>query len=469
MIPRFPFRQTFILDMTLAFCLATLVSKADEALSAGDAPAKVASTAAARAWSELPDLLARIAPPVFPGREFVITDYGAVGDGHTDCTGAFRDAIAACSRDGGGRVVVPAGVFLTGAIHLQSNVNLHLVKNATIRFSMEPKDYLPVVFTRYEGNEAMNFSPFIYAPGQENVAITGEGTLDGQASRAVWYSWKSGPDPRQLEAMTARGVPVEQRIFGDGHHLRPNFIEPVGCKNVLIEGVHIIDSPMWVIHPLYCTNVIVRGVTVETKGPNTDGCDPDSSSDVLIQNCSFSDGDDCIAIKSGRDTDGLRVNLPSRNIVIQNCTFKDGHGGVTVGSETSGGIENVFAENCRFDSPNLDMAMRFKTGMTRGGIIEDIYIRNCATKTAKVGIDMTMKYPGTLNGTNVPVMRDIEIRDCRFANLLDRPIFIEGFSAAVQITDVTIANCDFQNAKSPGVITNASRIHLIDNYGGGWN
>ena len=178
-------------------------------------------------------------------------------------------------------------------------------------------------------------------------------------------------------------MPVEQRIFGSGHHLRPNFIEPVHCKNVLIEGVHIVDSPMWVLNPVYCTNVTVRNVTVDTQGPNTDGCDPDSCTDVLIRNCSFSDGDDCIAIKSGRDTDGLRVNLPSRNIVIQNCVFKDGHGGVAVGSETSGGIKNVFAENCRFDSPDLEMAMRFKTNPARGGYIENVYLPKCSVKRPK--------------------------------------------------------------------------------------
>jgi polygalacturonase len=420
-------------------------------------------------WSKLPDILAHITSPTFPDREFVITNYGAIGNGRTDCTTAFHDAIAACNRAGGGKVIVPAGIFLTGAIHLQSNVNLHLAKGATIRFSTNPADFLPVVFTRYEGTEVMNYSPFIYALGQENIAITGEGTLDGQASHAVWHSWKFDSDPKQLEAMTAQGVPVAHRIFGEGHHLRPNFVQPIRCKNILIEGVRIVDSPMWVLNPVYCTNVIVRGVTVNTQGPNTDGCDPDSCTDVLIKDCHFSDGDDCIAIKSGRDVDGRRVNIPSRNIVIQNCVFKDGHGGVTVGSETSGGVENVFAENCRFDSPNLNMAMRLKTGMTRGGFIKRVYIRNCTVKSARTGIGINMRYPGTLNGTNAPVISNIDIRNCHFANLLDRPIFIEGFSPTVQITDVTIANCDFQNAKNPSEITNASRIHLIDNHGDGWN
>jgi polygalacturonase len=459
MITRFPFRRAVILGMALVYCLAALIAKADEVLSPGDA----------RGWPELPDLLARITPPVFPGREFAVTDYGAVGDDRTDCTAAFRDAIAACSRAGGGRVVVPAGIFLTGAIHLQSNVNLHLAKNATLRFSTEPRDFLPVVFTRYEGTEVMNYSPFIYALGQKNIAITGQGTLDGQASRAVWYSWKSDGDPNQLVEMADRDVPVDQRIFGDGHHLRPNFIEPVGCKNVLIEGVRIVDSPMWVLNPVYCTNVTVRNVTVDTRGPNTDGCDPDSCKDVLIKNCTFSDGDDCIAIKSGRDRDGQRVHIPCQNLVIQNCTFKAGHGGVAVGSETSGGIKNVFAENCRFDSPNLDMAMRFKTNPARGGYIENVYLRHCRVKTAKVGIHMTLRYAssGALEGDSVPIIRNINIRNSTFENLTKQAIFIEGYSKSNLITDVTIANCNFIHAGEKSFVTNAARVYLTGTQGSG--
>ena len=407
--------------------------------------------------------------PVIPKTTILITRFGAVGDGVTDCTEAFQKAIDTCNRAGGGKVVVPKGVYLTGAIHLKSNVNLYVAKGATIRFSTDPKSYLPVVFTRNEGVEVMNYSPFIYALEQENIAITGKGTIDGQASQAVWYSWKSNPDPKQLVEMGNQGVPVEQRVFGEGHHLRPDFIEPVRCKNVLIKGVHITNSPMWVLHPLYCTNVTIAGVTVDTRGPNTDGCDPDSCTDVLIKDCHFSDGDDCIAIKSGRDVDGRRVNIPSRNMVIRNCVFKDGHGGITVGSETSGGVENVFAEDCHFDSTNLDMAMRFKTGMTRGGFIRNVNIRNCTVKSARTGIHMTMKYPGTLDGHAAPVIQDIDIRNCTFDHLSKQPIVIEGFSDSVQITDVTIAHCTFQGVGAQSIITNASRIHLTANRGGGLN
>ncbi len=469
MIAKISFSRIRCLVLVLAIVVPFSQGTAAEAKSADGALGEAAAAAAAQAWSTVPQILAQIVPPAFPDRVFAITKYGAKGDGVTDCTEAFRKAIGACSQAGGGKVIVPAGVYLTGAIHLKSNVDLDVAKGATIRFSTDPKSYLPVVFTRYEGTEVMNYSPFIYALGQENIAITGAGTLDGQASHAVWYSWKRIPDPRQLVAMGDRGVPVAQRIFGEGHHLRPYFIQPIRCEGVLIKGVHIVDSPMWVMSPLYCTNVTIEGVTVDTQGPNTDGCDPDSCTDVLIKNCNFSDGDDCIAIKSGRDVDGCRVNIPSRNLVIQNCVFKDGHGGVTVGSETSGGVENVFAENCRFDSPNLDIAMRLKTGMTRGGFIKHIYIRNCTVKSARTGIGMNMRYPGTLNGHATPVIRDIDIRNCTFDRLSKQPIIIEGFSDSARVTDVTIAHCVFPNTDVRSIITNASRIHLTADQGGGLN
>jgi len=434
---------------------------------------RTAAEAAARTWAQVPAILKRIVPPRFPARDFDITKFGAIGDGTTDCSTAFAEAIAACSKAGGGRVIVPAGKFLTGAVHLKSGVNLHIVKEGTILFSTDPQEYLPVVFTRYECTELMNYSPLIYAFQQENIAITGAGTIDAQAKAGVWHQWagESRDDNRLLAEMANKDLPVKQRIFGDGHRLRPNFVQPVRCRNVLIEGIKIVGSPMWVLHPLYCTNVTIRGVTVEAEGPNTDGCDPDSCTDVWIKDCVFSDGDDCIAIKSGRDHDGRRVNIPCQNIVIQNCVFKDGHGGVTVGSETAGGVRNVFAENCSFDSPNLDMAMRFKTNPARGGFIENCHLRNCTVKTAKVGIHMTMRYgsSGARDGDFIPIVRNIDIWDSTFGTLLDRAIFIQGYSDTARITDVTIANCQFQDVPNASVITNAARIHLLNTRGSGLN
>jgi len=283
-------------------------------------------------WKSLPEILSRIKAPEFPTRDFVITDYGAVAGGSNDCTATIAKAIDACHAAGGGRVVVPDGVFLTGAIHLKSNVNLHLADGATLKFSADPAQYLPVVFTRWEGVEGMNYSALIYAFEQKNIAITGKGVLDGSASSENWWAWtrrdpNGEPAPARrsrdmLNDMGERGVPVEQRVFGQGHFLRPNFVQPYRCRNVLIEGVTIRNSPMWELNPVLCSNVTVRGVTISIHGPNNDGCDPESCRDVLIEDCIFDTGDDCIAIKSGRNNDGRRVAVPSENIIVRNCTMR---------------------------------------------------------------------------------------------------------------------------------------------------
>ncbi len=346
------------------------------------------------AWSELPAILRRIKPPVFPDRDFDVTQFGAVGDSKVDGTEAFQKAIAACHAAKGGRVVVPAGKFLTGAIRLKSNVNLHISAGATVLFTRDARKY-PLVFTRWEGIELMNYSPFIYAFEEENIGITGQGTIDGNADCEHWWPWKGRtkcgwkegepnqtPDRNLLFAMAEKRTPVSERVFGEGHYLRPQFIQPYRCKNVLMEGVTLKNSPMWQVHPVLCTNVSVLNMTItgadlnRESGPNTDGCDPESCTDVLIKGCSFNTGDDCIAIKAGRNEDGRRVNVRSENIVIQDCHMKDGHGGVTIGSEISGGVRNVFAENCRMDSPRLDNAVRIKNNAMRGGLLENIHVRN---------------------------------------------------------------------------------------------
>ncbi len=431
------------------------------------------------AWAQVPGILARIVPPTFPARDFVITNFGATGDGTTDCTTSFSNAIATCSASGGGRVVVPPGTFITGAIQLLNNVNLFIATNAIIKFSTDTNAYLPLVLTRYQGVEIMNFSPFIYAFQQTNIAITGNGTIDGQANLAAapWYAWKNlagaAADEQLMWDMASNNVPVAQRIFGPGHFVRTYFVQPFRCRNVLIEGITIINSPMWVVSPCYCTNVTVRGLTIVNTGANTDGCDPDSCTDFLIKNCSFSEGDDCIAIKSGRDYDGLRVNIPSQNLVIQNCVFANGHGGITFGSEESGGITNVFAENCVMNSSGLNIALRFKNNTARGGYIQNIYVRNCICKRAAAGstaIHMTMSYSSSSpanSGTNTPLIRNIDIRDCVFNNV-SQAVSLSGQSGANPVSDVTIANCRFSNTTTANSYSSTNRITFLNNKGGGF-
>jgi len=359
-------------------------------VQAGASPLTLSAMAATDpgAWRRARRILARVKSPEFANRRFDIATYGARADGTTICTAAIRAAIEACNTAGGGHVVVPAGTFLTGAIHLLSDVDLHLDKGATLAFSHDPADYLPVVYTRWQGIEMMNYSPLIYAVDQKNIGVTGEGTLDGQADNSNWWSWKGEPEfgwqggPSQLaddtlsQQLADGGVPVSERLFGAGHYLRPSFIQPYRCRNVVISGVTILRSPMWEIHPVLSHNVTVHGVTVNSHGPNNDGCDPESCRDVLIEGCTFDTGDDCIAIKAGKNADGRRVNVPSEDILIRHCTFADGHGGVTIGSEMTGGVRNVFAEDLQMSSPHLDIALRLKTSSLRGGFIENIYMRN---------------------------------------------------------------------------------------------
>jgi polygalacturonase len=447
----------------LALTLLCSAALRTGAANAADAPARNEVT-----WRTADEILARIKPPQFPARDFPITRYGAVAGGQQDCTGAIRDAIAACHAAGGGRVVVPAGTFLTGAIHLRSNVNLHVADGATLLFQTDPAAYLPVVRARWEGTECMNYSAFIYAFEQENIAVTGSGTLDGQASDENWWAWAKRdenrmspavPDARALDEFGTKNVPVAQRVFGPGHHLRPNFFQPYRCRNVLIECVHIRRSPMWEINPVLCTNVTVRGLDIQSHGPNNDGCDPDSSRDVLIENCSFETGDDCIAIKSGRNDDGRRVGVASENLVIRNCSMKDGHGGVVIGSEIAGGCRNVFVTDCVMDSPNLERCLRFKSNARRGGVMENIFARNITIgRVAEAIITVDFMYEEGANGPQRPVLRNVLLENVT-AKFTPRIFFIAGFPAAT-IDNIRLSHCTFSGLDAPEIIEHAGRIEL---------
>jgi polygalacturonase len=422
-------------------------------------------------WKQVPEILARIKPPKFPNRDFSIAKLGAIADGKTDCTEAIRKTIDACNRAGGGRVVVPSGEFLTGSVHLKSNVNLHVENGGVLKFSTDTKKY-PLVYTRWEGMELMNYSPFIYAFEQTNVAVTGEGTLDGQASEQYWwpwvgrpqYGWKEGmPNARagraKLYEMMEKGMPAQERIFGEGSYLRPNFIQPFKCKNVLVEGVKIINSPMWEIHPLLCENVTVRNVRISTHGPNNDGCDPESCKDVLIEGCYFDTGDDCIAIKSGRNEDGRRINVPAENVIVRGCQMKDGHGGITIGSEISGGVRNVFGENCQMDSPQLDHAFRVKNNAARGGVLENFYFRNITVgQVAHAVVTVDFNYEEGAKGKYTPVMRNLSVENVR-SGKSELAVDLQGLDKA-PIENVRLKDITFDNVSKGSVVKNVQGIKL---------
>ena len=444
-------------------------------LSNGEALARaLAPTDAAEAgvWPFVDEIVRRIKQPVFPKRDFEITKHGAKGDGKFDNTEVFRKAIAACNTAGGGRVVVPAGTFLTGPIHLLSNVNLHVSEGATVKFVQDPKAFLPLVFTRWEGMELMNYSPFIYAFEQQNIAVTGKGTLDGNSDDGHWWPWKGQPqhgykkgDPNQTKArdtladMVERGVPVAERVFGEGSYLRPQFVQPYRCQNVLIEGVSIINSPMWELNPVLCNHVTVRGVNIKSHGPNNDGCDPESCKDVLIEDCTFDTGDDCIAVKSGRNADGRRLNVPSERIVIRRCQMKDGHGGITVGSEISGGVRYLFAEDCTMDSPNLDHALRFKNNAVRGGLLESIYFRNITVgQVAHAVLTVDFNYEEGAKGKFTPVVRNLSVENLK-SGKSRLALDVQGFENA-PVYDLRLKDCTFENVERPSVVKNVSGLKL---------
>lgn len=427
--------------------------------------------AAGKPWNRASAIVKHLRAPVFQNRVFDIIDYGGVGDGKTLNTDAIARAIDACHAAGGGRVVIPAGKFLTGAVRLRSRIDLHVAEGGTLLFSPDPAHY-PNVLTRWEGVEVMNHSPLIYAYGEKDIAVTGPGTIDGQGSNENWWSWSSGarfgwrdgmPDQRParnaLFKMAEDGVPVEERIFGQGHYLRPPLLQTYACENVLIDGVRLRNSPFWNIHPVLCRNVIVRGVDIFGHGPNNDGCDPESVDGMLIERCVFNTGDDCIAIKSGRNADGRRLNAPSQNIVIRDCVMKDGHGGVVTGSEISGGVRWVFAENCRMDSPDLWYAIRFKNNAMRGGVLEHFHFRNISVgQVSRAVMTCDFNYEEGAKGRFTPVLRDVSIENLVAEKAL-RVLDSQGLPGA-PVSDIRLRKCRFDGVTQASVVTHTHGLRL---------
>jgi len=437
-----------------------------------------AGNAHAGCLPDVPFKMPEIKAPSFPNRTFDIRDYGAVGDGKTLNTKAFASAIEACSKAGGGRVLAPAGTWLTGPIHLRSKVNLRIEKGAQVLFSTNFNDYLPPVFTRWQGMECYNYSPMIYARDCTNIAITGEGTIDGHGE--AWWPFrkqKRAAAAKLYDAICA-GVPVKDRILGSEEYLslRPSLIQPINCKNVLIEGITVGNGPMWTVHPVYCENLLVRKIKVNTSGPNTDGLVPDSCKNVIIEDCLFSTGDDCIVIKSGLDEDAWRVNRPSENIVIRRCRTQRGHGGVVVGSEMSGGVRNVFISDCRFDGTQRGIRMKSRQG--RGGVVENIWVRNVTMgQIVRDAITVSMLYgsgavaprtmvPPTFRGIHISNVKCEKAgRAVELIGLPDRPIeniTLEGISIAA---DVGVQCADVRDVRLKNVQISAKQgpvVQLVD-------
>ena len=436
--------------------------------------------AMANAWdTQYKQIEKNIRQPEFKDKSYNITDFGASTKAKAaDNQKAINKAIATCSKNGGGRVVIPEGTFITGAITMLSRVNLHIEKNGVLLFAFQPELY-PIVPTRWEGLDCWNLQPCVYAYKQTDIAITGQGPIDGGGENDTWWKWcgkdhygwkegiisqKSGSRARLLK-MAEDGVDMNERKFGPQDGLRPQLINFNQCDGILIEDVTLLRSPFWVIHPLLSKNITVRGVHINNDGPNGDGCDPESCDGVLIENCFFNTGDDCIAIKSGRNNDGRLWGRPSENIIIRNCEMQNGHGGVVLGSEISGGCRNVFAENCKMDSPDLDRVIRIKTNTCRGGIIENLYARNievgqCGESVLKINLDYEPKeiccrgYAPTVRNINI---ENITCQKSKYG------VQIIALDSVCNVYDINVKNCRFNGVKDGNFESGQTRNINFDN------
>lgn len=409
-----------------------------------DFTAERAARYAAEQWATLPERLARIQPPTFPRRDFPVQARG----GGADDRPALQAAIRQCSQSGGGRVVLSPGRYLSkGPLHLESNVNLHLQAGVVLTFSQDYRDYTPLVKVRWEGTVAYNFSPFLYAIGKENLAITGAGTIDGGAES--WSrEWRKlqDPDKDRLRQMGNDRVPEEQRVFGHGrldldgdgvddgygtgrlHYLRPTLIELYECKNILIEGVTLRGSCFWTTHPVFSRNITIRKIKVYGGYLNDDGIDPDSCEDVLIEDCYVETEDDAISIKAGRDQDAWG-RMPTRNVIVRNCRLASGVNAFCIGSEMSGGVSEVFAEDCKLLAGKH--ALNFKCNLDRGGQVDRVFIRNIeADSLAEALFIFRMDYHG-YRGNNYPTkFRDFYVQKVRAGHIRNQTFKIVGVEDA---------------------------------------
>ena len=426
--------------------------------------------------------------PQFAEKAFPITKFGAkTTNPAIQNQKAIQKAIDTCSKKGGGKVIIPAGEkFLTGAITLKDGVNFVVEEGATLEFVFQPELY-PIVETSWEGLECFNLSPCIYAFKAKDIAITGKGTIDGGGSNDTWWPWNGNPRFGWKEGMISQriesrprllkngedGIPMynekgertPERVFGPQDGLRPQLVSFNKCEGILLEDVTLLRSPFWVIHPLHSTDITVRRVKMINDGPNGDGCDPECCDRVLIEDCYFNTGDDCIAIKSGRNRDGRERNMPSKNIIIRNCEMKNGHGGVVIGSEISGGCQNVFAHDCVMDSPELERVLRIKTNSCRGGIIENINMRNvkvgvCKESVLKINLDYEPKeiccrgyYPTVRN----VYMENVTSESSQYG------VQIIGLDEDTYVYDITVKDCKFNGVKDGNFMSGKTRNINFEN------
>lgn len=406
-------------------------------------------------------IIKRIQLPVFFKYEINIEKLGAKGDSIFNNKSIFDKAMALCKKNNGGTIIVPKGIYkINGPIHFVSNVNLQIEKGAKIKFSDNPKDYLPLVLTSWEGTMLYNYSPLIYAYDCTNIAITGEGIIDGEGGN-IWKSFKAKENGGKnlSRDMNHNNVVLKDRKFGEGYFLRPQMIQFFNCKNVLVENIRIENSPFWCLHLLKSESITIRGIRYKSLNYNNDGIDPEYSKDVLIENVTFNNGDDNVAIKAGRDHEG-RANTatPSENIVIRNCNFKGLHG-VVIGSEMSAGVQNVFVENCKTIG-YLKRGIYLKTNADRGGFIKNIFVRNIKLDEVEDCIYITANYHGEGKGFQS------DISNIHFSNITCNKatasgIVIQGFPDK-KIRNISLNTIEIKEAKNAISNENAENVLMTD-------
>ncbi|WP_281298707.1 glycoside hydrolase family 28 protein [Flavobacterium limnophilum] len=403
------------------------------------------------------EIIKRIPLPTIPSYQITVTKLGAKGDSISNAKPAFDKAMALCKKNNGGTILVPKGIYtLNGPIHFVSNVNLHLEDGAKIRFGSNPKDY-PLVLTSWEGTMLYNYSPMIYANNVENIAITGNGIIDGEAKN-TWIKWKPLEKKDQLlsREMNHKNTPLKERIFGEGHYLRPQLIQFFNSKNILLENVQIEDSPFWCVHLLKSKSITIRGVKYDAHNNNNDGIDPEYSSDILIENVLFDNADDNVAIKAGRDDEGRsNSDTPSENIVIRNCEFKGLHA-IVIGSEMSAGVRNVYVENSKFRG-YLKRGIFIKTNSDRGGYVKDIYFNNLAFGKVEDCLYITANYHGEGGGLFPSKVSDISFSNISCVEATNTGIVIEGFPDK-KVANIKLDNINIQSAKNGMTITNTENV-----------
>jgi polygalacturonase len=405
------------------------------------------------------EIVKRIQLPVIPSFKITVTKLGAKGDSISNAKPAFDKAMALCKKNNGGTIIVPKGIYtLNGPIHFVSNVKLHLEDGAKIRFGSNPKDY-PLVLTSWEGTMLYNYSPLIYGNNVENVTITGNGIIDGKA-KTTWIKWKPLEKKDQLltRDMNHKNTPIKERIFGEGHYLRPHLIQFINSKNILIENVQIEDSPFWCVHLLKSKSITIRGVKYNAHNNNNDGVDPEYSSDILIENVLFDNADDNVAIKAGRDDEGRsNSNTPSENIVIRNCEFKGLHA-IVIGSEMSAGVRNIYVENSKFRG-YLKRGIFIKTNSDRGGYIKDIYFNNLAFGKVEDCLYITANYHGEGNGLYPSEVSNISFSNISCIEATNTGIVIEGFPDK-KVANIKLDNISILAAKNGMTTVNSENVTI---------